>query len=63
MSGLWAIVWLGILIAVFIGTYIWNKNTPKPVGCEDVSEECGGCANIACTHHTAHNEEEIKDGC
>lgn len=57
---IWAIVWLAILIVVFIGTYILNKNTPQPEGCEEMSE-CGGCNNIACSHHNAHHEEEIKD--
>lgn len=61
MSAFWAVVWLVVLIGIFIGTYLWNKKTPKPEGCEDVSEACSGCANVACTHHTAHNEEEIKD--
>ena len=53
---IWAFVWM----AVFIGTYLMNKHTPKPEGCEDMSE-CGGCNNIACTHHSAHHEEEDKD--
>lgn len=54
---IWAFVWMAILIAVFIGTYLWNKNTPQPEGCEDMSE-CSGCNNIACAHHSAHHEEE-----
>ena len=54
---IYAILWLGLLIAVFIGTYLWNKHTPKPDGCEDLSE-CGGCNNIACSHHSAHKEEQ-----
>ena len=52
----WTIVWLVILIAIFIGTYLLNKNTPKPEGCEDMSE-CVGCNNIACSHHSAHHKE------
>lgn len=57
---IWAIVWLVILIAIFIGTYLLNKNTPQPEGCEDMSE-CVGCNNIACSHHSAHHKEEVKD--
>lgn len=56
-----AVLWMAFLIAVFIGTYILNKNTPKPEGCEDMSE-CSGCHNFACSHHTAHHKEENKDG-
>lgn len=56
-----AILWMAILIAVFVGTYILNKNTPKPEGCDDM-DECGGCHNIACSHNDAHHKEEIKDG-
>ncbi|MFQ6873982.1 MAG: hypothetical protein ACLT6Z_03910 [Coprobacillus cateniformis] len=51
---------MAILIVVFIGTYLLNKNTPKPEGCEELSE-CGGCNNIACSHNTAHHKEEVKD--
>ncbi len=29
---IWAFVWMAILIVVFIGTYLLNKNTPKPEG-------------------------------
>ena len=28
---IWAILWLVILIAIFIGTYLLNKHTPKPL--------------------------------
>ena len=57
---IWAFVWMAILIVVFIGTYLLNKNTPKPEGCVELSE-CGGCNNIACSHNTAHHKEEVKD--
>lgn len=55
-----SMIWLLILIAIFIGTYLLNKHTPKPEGCEDMSE-CVGCNNIACSHHSAHHKEEVKD--
>ena len=57
---IWAIIWLVILIAIFIGTYLLNKNTPKPEGCEEMSE-CVGCNNIAGSQHRAHHKEEVKD--
>ena len=54
---IWAFVWMAALVAVFIGTYLMNKHTPKPEGCEDMSE-CGGCNNIACTHHKEEDKDE-----
>lgn len=54
---LMAMIWLAVLIAIFIGTYLWNENTPQPDGCEDMSE-CSGCNNFACSHHSAHHKEE-----
>lgn len=55
-----SILWVALLVAIFIGSYILNKNTPKPEGCEDMSE-CSGCNNFACTHHSVHRKEEVKD--
>jgi hypothetical protein len=45
-----AIIWMAILVAIYIGTYILNKKTPKPEGCEEL-KECSGCANVACSHY------------
>lgn len=53
----WAIIWMAVLIAVFVLTYVLNRNTPRPEGCEEMSE-CSGCANVACSHHSAHKMEE-----
>lgn len=52
-----ALLWMALLIAIYITTYLLNKKTPKPEGCEEMSE-CSGCANIACSHHSAHQKEE-----
>lgn len=52
---LWAILWLAVLVSVFIGTYVLNKRTPKPEGCEEMSE-CHGCQNVACSHYKEENE-------
>ena len=30
------ILWVLFLVAMFIITYILNKKTPKPKGCEDI---------------------------
>ncbi len=47
---IYAIAWFAFLVFIYIGTYLWNKHTPKPEGCEEM-KECAGCANIACSHH------------
>lgn len=53
---IYAIIFLAIMIAIFIGTYLLNKNTPKPEGCDDM-EECSACANFGCTMNSHHKEE------
>ena len=30
------LLWVLFLIGIFILTYLMNKNTPKPEGCEDI---------------------------
>ncbi len=52
-----ALLWMVLLVTVYIMTYLWNKKTPKPEDCEEMSE-CSGCANITCSHHSAHQKEE-----
>lgn len=52
-----ALIWMIVLVIIYVGIYLLNKKTPKPEGCEELNE-CSGCANIACTHHSSHNEEE-----
>ena len=53
---IWAFVWMAALVAVFIGTYLMNKHTPKPEGCEDLKADCDGCKDFACTNNPAHNQ-------
>ncbi len=52
-----ALLWMVLLVTVYIMTYLWNKKTPKPEDCEEMSE-CSGCANITCSHYSAHQKEE-----
>ena len=51
-----AFVFMTILVAVFILTYVGNKKTPVPEGCENLKAECGGCHDISCGNHPAHKE-------
>ena len=57
-----ALVWVGLLIAIYIGTYLWNKNTPKPEGCDEVLSGCSGCNDISCSHNAAYKKEEENNG-
>lgn len=57
-----ALVWVGLLVAIYIGTYLWNKNTPKPEGCDEVLSGCSGCNDISCSHNAAHKKEEENNG-
>ncbi len=38
------------IIALYIGTYVLNKRTPAPEGCEVAISEatCGACTNYSC---------------
>ena len=55
-----AIFWMGLLVFLYIFLYLENKKTPKPEGCEELTQGCSGCQSIDCTHHPIHHEEEQK---
>lgn len=40
-----------LIVAVYLTLYIFNSRTPKPEGCEELSEACHGCRNVACSHY------------
>ncbi|MFP4078090.1 MAG: hypothetical protein ACOC2X_03040 [Bacillota bacterium] len=42
---------IGVIVALYLLTYVMNKRTPVPEGCAiDVSEAtCGACNNYACS--------------
>ena len=54
------ILWVLFLVAIFIITYILNKKTPKPEGCEDRIKNagCRGCKMLSCGHHPAARREK-----
>ena len=54
-----AIVFMVALVGLFVGTYLLNKKTPKPEGCEDVGSECEGCQITSCSNY---KEKEKKEG-
>lgn len=61
--------WLGIvvillLVAVFFVSYVLNKRTPVPKGCEhiNISEEfCLQCTNTDCTIKERFSVKKIKE--
>ena len=53
-----AIVFMMVLVSLFIGTYVLNKRTPKPEGCEEIGSECEGCQITSCSHNKKPNIEE-----
>ena len=54
------ILWVLFLVAMFIITYILNKKTHKPKGCEDIIKNagCRGCKMISCGHHPSAGREK-----
>lgn len=58
-----AIAILVCLVVLFIVTYVLNKRTPVPKGCENIkiSEEfCLNCTNTECKIHEKLDLEKIK---
>ena len=53
-----AVVIMTFMIGVFIGSYLLNKKTPKPEGCENLDENCEGCQITSCSHHKVNKEED-----
>ncbi|MDR1782450.1 MAG: hypothetical protein LBR40_05605 [Bacilli bacterium] len=48
-----------ILVAMFIGTYVLNNRTEKPI---DVDiDSCQGCYNFECQHNPAHHNNSKED--
>ncbi|MCF0117159.1 MAG: hypothetical protein HUJ61_03810 [Bacilli bacterium] len=50
-----------VAVALFIGTYLLNKNTKKPEGCEELGEACQGCKILECSHNPSKNNKEEKE--
>lgn len=58
MKELAPLLWVLFLVGIFISTYLLNKKTPKPEGCEDLisSAGCRGCKQFSCGHHPDRKE-------
>lgn len=53
-----SIVVVTICIVLFVLTYLLNKNTKKPDGCETLN--CEGCSLTECSNHPNKKEEQEK---
>lgn len=47
-----------VLVALYFGTYLLNKKTKKPEGCEEVSSGCAHCDIVSCSQNVAHGEDK-----
>ena len=43
-------------VLLFVGTYLLNKKTKKPEGCETLN--CEGCSIANCSHQPDKNKEK-----
>lgn len=50
---------IGVMVGLFILTYLLNVKTPKPEGAENPN--CNGCGDIFCSHNPAHDKQEEKE--
>lgn len=46
------------MVGAFVGSYLLNKKTPKPEGCENIDENCEGCQITSCLNRKEKKEEE-----
>lgn len=51
------VVIVGLLIGLFIVSFLLNKKTPKPEGCEDLEAECSTCPITTCLKNTSEKEK------
>lgn len=59
-----AIVVVVALVAVFFITYVLNKRTPVPKGCENIKisdENCTSCGNVDCHIKQDLDFKKIQD--
>ena len=58
MSGfLLIIIMFVVIIGLYVGSYLLNNKTPKPIGVEE-QERCGSCGAGGCSMHTDPNPND-----
>lgn len=51
------VVVLALVIGLYIGSYLLNKNTPVPEGIVPV-EGCDSCSSTSCGHHPSQTKSK-----
>lgn len=51
-----------VCVFLFVGTYLLNKNTKKPEGCDTGLENCDGCEMCGCANHPSKINSEENNG-
>ena len=59
MKLVYAAIVLIVLIVIFVVSFLLNKKTEKPEGCEEITEQCMHCSITSCSHNKI--KEENKD--
>jgi len=54
------VIVLTLVIGLYIGSYLLNKNTPVPEGIIPV-EGCSSCNTTSCGHHPSQVKDELKE--
>ena len=59
-----SIALIAFLIALFFITFVKNRKTPVPKGCEHLKiteENCGACTNTSCSIKQKFDIEKVKE--
>lgn len=50
-----------VLVGLFITSYLLNKKTPKPEGCQEITSSCSSCEISACSvrHEDYEGEKHV----
>ena len=55
---MFAAIVLFIVLASIVGvSYVLNKNTKVPEGCENLKDDCEGCNISSCINHPSKGEK------
>lgn len=59
-----SIILIATFVVIFIVSFVINRRTPKPKGCEDIlisEENCSGCQITSCAIKQKLDIEKIKE--
>lgn len=56
-----AIILFVVLASLVVVGYVLNSKTPKPEGCENLTENCEGCHITSCINNPKLKEEIKND--